>query len=306
MGESQVVVAERLARTLREWQGEAGAAWLARLPEIVGECAARWSLTVQPPFAKLSFNYVTPVVQSDGRPAVLKVCFPTPEFAMELAALRLYDGRGACALLASDASLGAMLLERLEPGEMLVALADDAEATRIAARVMRGLWRPAPAEHSFPTVEQWGREFAGLRARFGGGTGPLPAALVEEAEARFAELAASMTERVVLHGDLQHYNILRARREPWLAIDPKGVVGEPAYEVGALLRNPWGWPPPVADPVQATARRLDILAEELALPRERLRGWGIAQAVLSAWWVIEDGGSHWGAAMGWAEVLRES
>ena len=128
-------------------------------------------------------------------------------------------------------------------------------------------------------------------------------ALVEEAEGLFAELLASQAAPVLLHGDLHHDNILSATRAPWLAIDPKGVIGEPAYEVGALLRN---WQPTLfamADPARATARRVDQLAEALGIDRACIRGWGLAQAVLSAWWTIEDSGYGWEPTIACADLL---
>jgi streptomycin 6-kinase len=120
-----------------------------------------------------------------------------------------------------------------------------------------------------------------------------------------------MDEPVLLHGDLHHYNILAAGREPlrqaqgrlWLAIDPKGIVGEPAYELGAWLRNPtpqvFSWP----DMQQVTARRVDQFAEILELDRRRIIGWGIAQAVLSAWWDYEDFGRGWKPVLACADWL---
>jgi streptomycin 6-kinase len=142
-----------------------------------------------------------------------------------------------------------------------------------------------------------------LREQFGGTTGPFPERLVIMAERLFNELLANMEPSVVLHGDLQHYNLLAAERQPWLAIDPKGVVGEPAYEVGALLRNPsphvYQWP----DLERTLERRVDQLSEELGFSKERIKGWGIAQAVLSAWWTYEDHGRVSEGAMRIAALL---
>ena len=145
-----------------------------------------------------------------------------------------------------------------------------------------------------------------MRDRFGGTSGPLPEKLTGEAERLFAELLASQSEPVVLHGDLHHFNILAAERQPWLAIDPKGVVGEPEYEVGAFLRNPMPDLLSKPHPGSILARRLDQFSEELGFDRERLRSWGIAQAVLSAWWSIEDHGYGWEEAIRFAELLAEA
>jgi streptomycin 6-kinase len=296
-------VPDDFVRTMIELNGAEGLAWLDRLPAILAACAQDWGLTTAPPFTPLSDNYVAPALCADGTPAVLKACFvPNREFTAEVEALRLYDGHGAVRLLKVDLEQGLLLLERCEPGTLLSAVEDDEETTSIAASIMRQLWRPVPPEHPFPTVGDWGRGFERLRSYFGG-SGPFPAALVDEAERLFGELEASMAEPVVLHGDLHHFNILAAQREPWLAIDPKGLVGEPAYETGALLRNRLPEPLPSPEAGHVLARRVDQLSEELDLDRARLRGWGLAQAVLSAWWIVEDHGHGWEPAIACAELL---
>jgi streptomycin 6-kinase len=168
---------------------------------------------------------------------------------------------------------------------------------------MRGLWRAVPEAHDFPTAADWGRGFARCRALFGGGAGPFPPRLFGEAESLYAELLASSAAPVLLHGDLHHGNVLAAAREPWLAIDPKGLVGEPAYEVGALLRNPLPQLLRLPNPVRVTERRIAQLSEELGFERERVRGWALAQAMLSAWWSIEDSGELGEFGFAAAEVI---
>lgn len=297
-------VPEGLIRNATEMRGPLGAGWANRLPVIIAGCENSWSLEVESPFPDLSQNYVAPALRADGTAAVLKLSFPEDfEFRTEAQALRLFDGRGIARLLELDLERGAMLLERLEPGVPLDAVEDDGEAMTIAADVLRQLWRPAPADHSFPLVSDQARSLARLRRHFRGETGPLPAALVEEAEALFAELIPSQAEPVLLHGDLHHGNILSARRRPWLAIDPKGVVGEPAYDTGALLYNPTE----LLDaprPARVLERRIDQLAEELDLDRTRVRGWGISRAVLAAYWGWEDSSQVWEEALVFARLLR--
>ncbi|HEX8499679.1 MAG TPA: aminoglycoside phosphotransferase family protein [Pyrinomonadaceae bacterium] len=298
-------VPEEFARVTVALHGDAGRVWLDGLPALVEACAARWSLKVGPPFPKLSYNYAAAAEGPGGEPLVLKLGVPTHGLLREIETLLVYRGRGAARLLDSDAARGALLLERLEPGTPLAALCeeDDAAATSAAAAVMRRLRRAAPQSHFFPTAADWGLGFARCRAHFGGGCGPFPSKLFEEAESLYAELVASSAAPVLLHADLHHDNILAAAREPWLAIDPQGVVGEPAFEVGALLRNPLPqllkWP----HPARVTERRIAQLSEELGLERERVRGWGLAQAVLSAWWSIEDEGELGEFGFATAEVL---
>lgn len=278
-----------------------GQEWIGRLPARLADCERRWTLKAGPPFPNRSYHYVAPVVRADGSAAVLKIGVPSSEFQWQIDALRFYTGNGSVRLLEADGDAGAMLLERLEPGVLLSTLTENGEdekATSIAAGVMRRLWRPAPPGHGFPTVADWSQGLERLQRRFDGGTGPFPAELVEAAERLFAELIASTTDAVLLHGDVHHFNILSAERAPWLAIDPQGVVGDPAFEIGPFLHNP------SPQSVEVLARRLDQLSEELDLDRERARGWALAQGVLSAWWCMEDGVDCWVEGIDYCERLR--
>jgi streptomycin 6-kinase len=305
MGSSPPIkaVPSEFARTMIGLYGDQGVAWLSNLPALIGEYERRWSIHVLPPFDNLSFNYVAPALGANGRELILKLGVVNPELLTEIEALRLYDGRGCVQLLAADPDGGALLLERLRPGTPLSTLTDDEQATSIAANVMRQLWRPVPPDHSFPSVAKWAAGLGRLRQHFGGGTGPFSPPLVERAETLFEELLTTMAEPVLLHGDLHHFNILAAERQPWLAIDPKGLIGEPAYEVGALLRNPFPYLLKMPNPRGILARRVDQLAAELGFDRARIVGWGLAQAVLSAWWCIEDGCMDWEYSITCAELL---
>ena len=112
-----------------------------------------------------------------------------------------------------------------------------------------------------------------------------------------------MTQLVLLHGDLHRENILAAAREPWLAIDPKGVIGEPTYETSGLVC--YHLPDELAaqEAVRVLARRIDQLAEELDLNRTRVRDWALVQAMMSAWWIIEDGSDNLEDQITCAELL---
>jgi streptomycin 6-kinase len=296
---------DRFVRTVLDLGGGEGRDWLDRLPATLAGCERRWRIRVGTPY-DLSYNYVARAVRDDGTPVVVKVCPPgDPDWRYEAQALRLAAGRGMVLLLDADMAERATLLERAEPARPLTDLArqDDAAATHEAATVMRRLAQPALAGPRFPTVARWDEGFGRHRRRCGGTSGPLPGALFDRAERVYAELCASMAQPVLLHGDLHHDNILSAQREPWLAIDPKGVEGEAVYEAGALLRNPWPdlltWP----DPRRILARRVDQLAEALGADRERVRAWGFAQAMLSAVWTVEDHGEGWDFPVTCAELL---
>jgi len=284
------IIPEDFARFMIELFNEEGRAWLDRLPAILAACEERWNLTIGAPVGNLSFNYVAPAILSDGTEVMVKTGL-TDEFPSQPEALRHFDGHGMAQLLAYDERDAAMLLERLKPGASLRAVEDDEIAISAAAGVMREIWRPLPQKHyPFPTVSDWGKGFARLREQYNGSAGPFPPAIFDKAEKLYAELSASMAEPVLLHGDLHQDNILSAEREPWLAVDPKGVIGEPVFETGALLRNFWPDILSTPNPKSLMARRIDQLSAELGFDRERIHSWGFSQAVLSVLWNVEDKG----------------
>jgi streptomycin 6-kinase len=225
-------------------------------------------------------------VRRGGEPLVLKIIAGAGDDELEaLPAYHHFAGRGAVRLVAQAGR--ALLLERLAPGQALtqrVLDGDDDGATAILCDVMTALHREAPAAADLPTVEDWGGDFDPYR----GGEGPLPVTMVNRAALWFDELCRSQGPRVVLHGDLHHDNVLFDARRGWLAIDPKGVVGERAYECGALLRNPTEDASRFADPA-IIDRRVGIICERLGFDRARVLGWCFAQAVLSAVWAVQDG-----------------
>lgn len=302
--QKDMILGDYFLRTVQETWGDEGSAWLGRLPDIISKCEELWSLETGPPFANLSYNFAAPARRIDGAEFVIKIGVPRDELVSEIEALQHYDGRGSVRLVDARSDQGVLLLERLEPGDMMVDLCpeNDDEATAIAAGVMGQLWQPVAPGHNFKKIEEWFEGLAALRTAFNGSCGPFPKKLVETAESLYADLSQSMSKPVLLHGDLHHYNILSATRAPWLAIDPKGVVGEAVYEVGALLRNPLDlmtWP----NLERILKRRVAILAEMLELDRQRILGWSMAQAVLSTWWSYEDNDPDWADTLLVAELF---
>jgi streptomycin 6-kinase len=283
--------------------GEDGADWLHSLPRILDDLTSRWKITIKDPFQDMAYNFVAPAIREDSIHVVVKAGVPNLELENEIAALRAFDGYGAVTLIEALPEQGVFLLEQLRPGEPVLHLKDDETATSIASEVMRHLWKSGLPDGDFPSVTDWADGLQKLRERFDGGTGPFPKKLIETTEVLFRDLLSSMDEATLLHGDLHHWNILSAEREPWLAIDPKGVVGEPAYEVGAWLRNPFPNILTFDHPKNVITRRLDQFAEHLMLDRDRLLAWGISQAVLAAWWSFDDDDENWSTWIKVAEVI---
>jgi streptomycin 6-kinase len=303
-----IQIPEKFARGIRRHYKEKGAAWIEGLPDRVAACADHWNLSLQNPLpeeiAEMSFNYIIPAVSSDGARVILKFCPDPPAMATEREGLRLCGPRGSVELLDDDDEMGVLMLERLLPGMPLSEQPDDEENTRILADVLRRFWQPAPSESGLRPLADLMGELAGLRERFDGGTGPIPESWVLETEAFYPRLLETSPEPMVLHGDLHHYNILSAEREPWLAIDPKGYIGDPASDVAALFGN---YPTRSCEGKaenKLLARRVDILAEELGIPRDRILDWGWTQCVLHSWWCLQ-GNDDWRNCIERARILKD-
>jgi streptomycin 6-kinase len=255
-------------------------------PIDLSRYAAYWGLTLEPEILWVKQGCIA-FGHQQGLPIVLKIMPGASHGAGDkypcVAALRQFAGHGAVRCI--DELGDALLLEQLVPGtpltDMVVRGADD-EATHIVCDVIRKLHTANPVA-DLPTVE-WGANFRSYLAR----PHPLlPPSLVERGAQLYAELSASQQVRRLLHGDLHHDNILFDQRRGWVAIDPKGVLGESEYEIGAALRNPTLDTRLYAD-TSRLERRIDIIASDLGLDKKRITGWCFAQAVLSSVWAVED------------------
>jgi YihY family inner membrane protein len=269
--------------------GEAGRAWLAELPGMIDQLRRRWDLTIGPAFEGGVVGFVAPAERGGGDRVVIKVSPVDEETRTEADALRLWDGDGAVRLLDAEPALGALLLERLDPGTSLEEHPDRDEAIAIGCALLKRLWRPVPPGHPFPLVRdlafRWATEIPERFDRLGP---PFEAALAEEAAALCAELGASTEPTVLANRDYHLGNVLAAQREPWLLIDPKPLVGGPAFDTGHLLRSLL---PSVID--RAAVRGLvQRLAGELGLGDEAVRRWAFVRSVEDALWGLSIGGTE--------------
>jgi streptomycin 6-kinase len=252
--------------------------------------AREWGVVVENKFETHSSAIAFGV--RDSQPAVLKVIKQKGDEWYSGEILKAFDVNGVVRVY--EQTGGAVLMERLRPGNSLVEMAlngKDEEATDILANViqqMSSIESSKSAGESLQaakTVQDWGKGFDRYIAT---GDDQIPPELVEAGHHVFSQLCASQRSPRLLHGDLQHYNMLFDSHRGWVAIDPKGVVGELEYEIGAVLRNPVERPELFL--ARATIeRRLKAFANKLNLDFERMLGWSFAQAVLSAIWEIEDG-----------------
>ena len=271
------------------------------LSERIVFCARAWGVAIERTVATQTSVLV--YGKRAAVPVVLKVVkHEADEWHCGEIAAR-FGGRGVVQVYEHMA--GAALFEKLDPGEPLAKLTlegRDDEATDVIALLL-GRMSPGDPPDGCATVEQWGEAFSRYAAT---GDERVPRALLEPARRIYSDLCATQRNPALLHGDLHHYNVLSDRARGWCAIDPKGVVGELEYELGAALRNPLDRPDLFAQ-LEVVERRLDHFGLVLGIDTSRARGWCFAQAVLSAIWHTEDGsGAELEAALVLARVLLDS
>ncbi|MFG2128944.1 aminoglycoside phosphotransferase family protein [Streptomyces sp. NPDC048751] len=270
-----------LAKAQEKYNGEAGRAFIAGLPELAAGFLDSWELRLDGPAMHGVSALVLPVVSAaDGSRAVLKLQLRDEESEGEPVALREWDGDGAVRLLRHDEPTGTMLLERLDPTRMLAHEPDVHESVLVIARLLAHLTSfPAP-----PGMRRLGDIAQAMLEQT-----PLALERVPDPDARglIADCAAAVREVVhepgdrLLHWDLHDENVLASDRAPWLAIDPKPLAGDPGFELWPALANRFD-----ADDV---LWRFDAMTDVLALDRERARAWTLGRLLQNCLWDIEDG-----------------
>ncbi|MFJ8538662.1 aminoglycoside phosphotransferase family protein [Streptomyces sp. NPDC093591] len=285
-----IAVPEAFARGTIEREGQSGADWIAELPAIVGELLDRWGCVPDGDVTHGGVGIIVPVRQREDHAAaaVLKVSFPHPGNVHEPDAFAVWGGRGAVLLHQRDDDRFAMLLERAH-ASTLAEVEDNDEVVAVAGRLNHRLAIPAPPAPSGPPApprlprlreraDAWEEE---LRRDAEELAHPLPRRVLDAALATVRELGRDRLETVI-HGDLHARNILRGDREAWLAVDPKGLVGDPAYDGGTLLKSRALSLLEAGDLDKAVHRVLDVFAESAVLDRERVRRWAQFHAVQAA------------------------
>nr|WSY53892.1 aminoglycoside phosphotransferase family protein [Streptomyces sp. NBC_00886] len=270
-----------LVASQERFNGEAGRAFVARLPQRAADFLDRWSLRPDGPSMYGMCALVLPVLRADGGRAALKLQYLDEETAGEPVALRTWSGDGAVRLLEYDDETGTLLLERLDAARALTDEPDTRAAVLVIARLLArltavsappqlrrrlGAVAPAMLEQVPPALPRI--------------PDPADRRLVEDCAAAVREVAAEPGDRL-LHWDLHYDNVLGADREPWLAIDPKPLAGDPGFELFPALDNRFD-----ADEVRW---RFDAMTNVIGVDRARARAWTLGRVLQNTLWSIEDG-----------------
>ena len=255
-------------------QHESGRVWLDQLPLFLDEVVERWQLTIGDAFPSASASLTLRAARVDGEPVVLKLQYPHREVEHEAAALAQWDGNGAVRLLAHDPDRHALLLELCEPGTPLFGLDQD-PALEVLVELLPRLWQPS--NRAFISLADeaahWAATLPEMWARAGR---PFERDLLDAALETTDELTATQGEQVLLHQDLHTGNVLSAACEPWLAIDPKPLLGEREFGLAPIVRGA-----ELGHSREHVLHRLDRLTRELGLDRHRACGWTFVQTL--AW-----------------------
>lgn len=225
------------------------------------------------PYAPGVVGHVARAELPDRTPAVLKVFWPHREAEQEADALERWAGEGAVRLLRRDDSRNALLLEQCEPGTHLTSVGAD-PALDVLIELLPRLWKPADRFRPLADEAAWWVSY--LEPRWEESGRPYERRLLDAALEALIELPPTQGEHVLLHQDLHAENVLAARREPWLVIDPKPLAGEREFAVAPIVRGG-----ELGHTKRDVLHRFDRLTSELGLDRERARGWTIGQTL--AW-----------------------
>ena len=266
-----------MARRGPDW-----AAWVDGLPALVEGLLGEWQLSTDGWMMHGFVALVVPVRTTSGRPAVLKVSFPDEESEHEHLALQHWQGRGAARLLRADPRRRAMLLERLQP-ERLTELWD-LEACEVVAGLYAQLHVPAIPQLRLLTdyVDRWAGELAALPRN-----ALLPRRMVEQAVSLSRDFMADPASTgTLIHADLHYENVMAADRQPWLAIDPKPVSGDPHYELAPMLWN--RFEELEGDVRRGVRARFHALVDHAGLDEDRARDWVVVRMLNNACWHLQD------------------
>jgi streptomycin 6-kinase len=281
-------VPQHLAASYATGFGGEGRAWIAGLPALAAEMLARWDLERDGVAGAGEASLVLPVLRHDGTPAVLRLQMPRQETTAALIGLRAWGGKGMVRLLDHDPVSSSMLLERLDGARTLASINDDDVAMSILAELHARLVAvPAPpglrslGDVASEMLEQVPRAITQL-------VDPADRQLLRGWASAVAELADEPGDRM-LHWDLHYDNVLAAQREPWIAIDPEPLAGDPGFDLWPALDSRWDDVVAKGDPLRIVRRRFDLLTDVLGLDRARATGWTLGRLLQNALWDIDDG-----------------
>lgn len=275
-----------LTQNITNIYGQKGKDWIANLPNIIAILTKHWNLNHVTPVDNMTFNYVAKATAGNGQSVILKISCDSQTILHEMQALIQFDGNGSVKLIDSNAKYNALLLQQAVPGITLKTLYPGQVEYVMDCYVstMNKLHDAhISKKHEYRHIADWLIAFDKIKSD------QIPAHILKRAIDLRDALLSSLGQLVFLHGDLHHDNILK-HNDSWLAIDPKGIIGEPEFEIAAFdfmyiteLAN-------TIDVKHIFEKRISMLAQKSNLDAHRIKNWVFVRLVLMATWLIQDNG----------------
>lgn len=275
-----------LKKNIISMYNDEGKEWLDSLPEITARIAEEHNLSDLTPVNNMTFNYVASGYQNDN-PIILKIGMNSKALTKESSCLKAFAKHAVAEVIADDTNM--IIMQRAVPGSTLKDHFpdNDIDATKILCAKLKELHKASiPESHNFYHLSEL---FKTLDQKL-----DIPDEILSKAKHLKDDLLKSTTKKVLLHGDLHHDNILK-NGDNWLVIDPKGFIGDPAFEPAAYLCNPIPELLQENQPREIIENRINICSAELDIDFRRIAGWLYAKSVLCWAWSLEDNldASYW-------------
>ncbi len=262
--------------------GKLGEKWLSNLNQTIKILRNFWLLKEIKPVENLTYNFVVKALNNENIPVILKICCDKKIFNEELKALKYFNGYGSVALYDYNSEYNAFLLQQAIPGTTLESLYPDKlefVMDFFLSTIAKLHDHSLQKKHQFYSISHWLKSIDNIKSNI------IPPLLVTKAIKLKNNLLASMKNQKVLHGDLHLDNILQ-NKMVWLAIDPKGIIGDTEFEIAAFnfidkneLEN-----------ISSTLflERIEKIADKAKLSPQRIKDWTFIRLILSAAWSMED------------------
>ena len=281
--------------------GRRGEEWLENLPDTIRELETAWDVTVREPFEKGEYNFVAPASSLNGLDAVLKIAPPYEriEIFAEAEFLRSRIGKGCVTLLHEDRSRLAILIERARPGHSMDVHfdSDPFACVEPAIGVLRSIHtRPPASLKEVHRLDDWFSRFRRFRET------DFPQGYGEKALAIYEKLRQQHSRIYYLHGDFHPGNVVTSNRDPFLAIDPKGLIGHVSYDIAVFLNNLHWWQKGKPGLGAELDNALMKFTRAFEIPEQELREAAYAFRVIGAWWNFEDMPEHYDNEVALADV----
>lgn len=276
---------KELEKNILNIYGKEGQSWVDHLPSIINEISLHWNLKNIHPVSNMTFHYVAKAILNN-QPVVLKIGYDKATIDFEKQALQYFNGIGSVKLIDEYSKYHALLLHQAQPGISLKSLYSS-QTEFVMDRyvdVMKKLHSQSlPKQHHYRHIQEWLTAIDKIKLS------KIPANLLEKAIYLKNKLLNSIEHEIFLHGDLHHDNIIQDKNE-WVAIDPKGIVGDAEFEIAAF---DFMYINDLANQVAARnifLERINLLASKSNLNSDRIRDWVFVRLILMAAWLIEDNG----------------